>query len=136
MPPPPITRAAADPSVLMDTEAAQHRPASDLDDQGHRVRQDGVIADLAIVGDVRTGHEEVARADPVTLPLVVFRFTVTNSRKMLSGPISTRVSSPAYFRSCIACGMRVHRVRAPMCMGPVNTAWEPIRLRRVAHPLR
>src|SRR5690606_22643361 len=46
-------------------EAAQDRPVIDMDMacEGRAVRQDGVIADLAVMGDMHVRHDPVVIAD-------------------------------------------------------------------------
>ena len=105
-----IIDAAADEGVLADAaelmdraERADRGEVADLDVAGQRgvVGEDRVRADVAVVRDVRVGHEEVV--DPIVVmppPPVVPRLIVTNSRKMLSLPMASSVCSPLYFRSC------------------------------------
>ena len=70
--------------------------------QRDRVGQDRVVAHRAVVGHVRLGHEQVVRADPghVRRRPASRGGRSTNSRNTLRSPISSRVASPRYFRSC------------------------------------
>ena len=85
--------AGADVGEVLDRHVAAER---------RHVAEDRVVADVAVVRDVHVGHEHVAVADRRSRRRRrgVPRWMVTNSRKMLRWPMTSRVSSPLNFRSC------------------------------------
>ena len=97
-------REAADEGVLADAaelvdagERADRRVVLDGDvpAERRRVPEDRVVPDMAIVRDVRVRHEHVVIADlGDAAAAAVPRWIVTNSRKTLRSPTTSRVGSP------------------------------------------
>src|SRR6187402_274260 len=64
-------------------------------------------------------------------PFTVPRFIVVNSRNTFRSPISSRVGSPLYLRSCGASPMDANwkiLLSSPMVVGPLMTACGPIQV--------
>ena len=90
-----------------------------------------LVADDAIVRDVRVGEEQVARCRSRVSPrsCAVPALIVTNSRKTLSSPIVVVVGSPPYLRSCGISPIDANwktRLRAPRLVRPVITTCGPM----------
>lgn len=83
---------SADNRIILNRDVAGH---------GDAIRHDHMVADMPVMRDMRIGHHQaiVAHArDAAALRRAAIDGHVFAER--VQSPITTRVSSPAYFKSC------------------------------------